>query len=348
MKRLLVLLLVFILTFSLAACGEKIPEAPVETPPASQQPEVPAEPEAPAEPEIPAQPELPAEPETPAEPEAPAEPERYIAPGKRKEIKNILFIGNSFSYRLVEELYGISKKAGHDVNVYNVYHAGCTLKDHWTWLTDAEAGKGQYGMWETNDTGWKKIMTDVSIHEALPHAEWDVIVLQPYISPGKTVTNDAALQSTQPYAENYVKYLRDNFPNAEILLFEHWAWQVGHASVPSVSVQTRQYEGIRYAAEQLSQLLDIPMVPCGDAWQLCRQNPLLGDALCLAKDLFHDGDREGGQFINACVFFEVIFGEKCQDVGWRPEYAYLEERNAAMEVASHQAVVDIFGEEYFN
>ena len=140
-----------------------------------------------------------------------------------KDCMQISVTADGEGYRLVEELYGISKKAGHDVNVYNVYHAGCTLKDHWTWLTDAEAGKGQYGMWETNDTGWKKIMTDVSIHDALPHAEWDVIVLQPYISPGKTVTNDAALQSTQPYAENYVKYLRDNFPNAEILLFEHWA-----------------------------------------------------------------------------------------------------------------------------
>ena len=344
MKRFLALLLAGIMVLSLAACGGKTTTTPDQTPPVA---ETPVTPETPAEPETPAVPETPAEPEAPAEPETPAEPAPYVAPGKRKEIKNILFIGNSFSYRLVEELYGISKKAGHDVNVYNAYHAGCTLKDHWTWLTDKTAGAGQYGLWETNETGWKKIMTDVSIDDVLPHKDWDVIVLQPYLSPAKTITDNVALQSTQPYAENYVNYLRENFPNAELLLFEHWAWQVGHSSVPNESVQTRQYEGVRYACQQLSQQLNIPMVPCGDAWQLCRQNPLLGDALCLTKDLFHDGDREGGQFINGCVFFEVIFGEKCQDVAWRPDYAYAEERNLAMEEASHAAVVAIYGEDYF-
>ena len=53
-----------------------------------------------------------------------------------KEIKNILMIGNSFCSYYPEELYGIAKAAGYDINVANLYESGCPVKDHWTWLND--------------------------------------------------------------------------------------------------------------------------------------------------------------------------------------------------------------------
>ena len=53
-----------------------------------------------------------------------------------KEIKNILMIGNSFCTYYPEELYGIAKAEGYDLNIASLYESGCPVKDHWTWLND--------------------------------------------------------------------------------------------------------------------------------------------------------------------------------------------------------------------
>jgi len=343
MKRFALLLALCML---LTACVTKVPETEIPDAPAVQ-PEVPAVtpsvPVAPAEPETPADPEVPAEPETPAEPE----PEPFTAPGKRKEIKNILLIGNSFSYRLVDELYEIAKAAGHDINVYNAYHGGCTLEDHWTWLTDKEKGKGQYGMWETNETGWKKIKVDVDIHEILAHREWDVITLQPYFTPTRAGSVKKAVKNCTPYAENYLNYLKENFPSADLFWYETWSFDIGYSGITSEASQATVARNIHEASLQICAENNVPMIPCGTAWQLARSNPVVGNVLCLAKDLAHDGDREGGQFINASVFFEAIFGESCVGNPWRPSYAYVEDRNVAMQEASHAAMLEIYGEDYF-
>ena len=343
MKKLFAILLLLSLMLSLAACGSQAPAAKT---PAADTPAVETtEPEvSPVEPEAPAEPEVPAEPETPAEPE----PEAYVAPGKRKEIKNVLLIGNSFSYRLVDELYYIAKAAGYDINVYNAYHGGCFIKDHWTWLTDPEAGKGQYGMWETNETGWKKIKVDVDIHEILAHKEWDVITLQHHFTPSNSGTVKKALKAATPYAADYLTYLKENYPNADIIWYEPWAMDVGYSGITSLSIQASLFKSIHEASLQISQENGVPMLPCGLAWQNARSMEEVGTVLCLAKDLAHDGDVEGGQYINGCVFFETIFGESCIGNTWRPtEYALEETRVIGMQQAAHNAMLEIYGEEYF-
>mgnify|MGYP003291041580 CR=1 FL=1 len=344
MKRFALLLALCML---LTACVTKVPETEIPDAPAVQ-PEVPAVtpsvPVAPAEPETPAEPEVPAEPETPAEPE----PEPFTAPGKRKEIKNILLIGNSFSYRLVDELYYIAKAAGYDINVYNAYHGGCFIKDHWTWLTDEEKGKGQYGMWETNETGWKKIKVDVDIHEILAHKEWDVITLQHHFTPSNSGTVKNALKNATPYAADYLAYLKENYPNADIIWYEPWAMDVGYSGITSLSIQSSLFKSIHEASLQIAQENEVPMLPCGLAWQNARANEVVGNILCLAKDKAHDGDVEGGQYINGCVFFETIFGKSCVGNTWRPtEYALEEARVLAMQQAAHDAMLEIYGEDYF-
>ena len=35
-----------------------------------------------------------------------------------------------------EELYGLAKAVGYELNVANLYESGCPVKDHWTWLND--------------------------------------------------------------------------------------------------------------------------------------------------------------------------------------------------------------------
>ena len=48
-----------------------------------------------------------------------------------KEVKNILMIGNSFCYYYVEELCGIAKADGYELNVANLYKSGAPLSVHY-------------------------------------------------------------------------------------------------------------------------------------------------------------------------------------------------------------------------
>ncbi|MBO5868831.1 MAG: hypothetical protein J6Q54_07990, partial [Oscillospiraceae bacterium] len=95
-----------------------------------------------------------------------------------------------------------------------------------------------------------------------------------------------------------------------------------------------------------------------DAWELCRQT--LEDAgiasnLCARLgnngnlgDGSHDGDIGGGQFLNACVIFEILTGIDCRTVDYRPVYTYGGQTynmddtlfNAIRE-AAHKAVAEI-------
>jgi hypothetical protein len=62
------------------------------------------------------------------------------------------------------------------------------------------------------------------------------------------------------------------------------------------------------------------------------------------SDLSHDGDVGGGQYLNACVWYEVLFGESCVGNTFRPNYKYNgTSMNMLIDVetlqqAAHQAV----------
>ena len=71
-----------------------------------------------------------------------------------------------------------------------------------------------------------------------------------------------------------------------------------------------------------------------------------GDTLCNKKgqnsgDNYHDGDTGGGQFLNACVWFEILTGKSCVDNTFKPSYSLSETKRAALKSAAHQAVEDM-------
>ena len=58
-------------------------------------------------------------------------------------------------------------------------------------------------------------------------------------------------------------------------------------------------------------------------------------------DYYHDGDIGGGQYLTACTWFEVLFGQSCIGNSWRPPYAISEEKITALQEAAHQAVANL-------
>ena len=266
--------------------------------------------------------------------------------GNENKAVNLLMIGNSFCYYFVDELYGIGQAAGVDINVTNLYEAGCRIDEHWTWLNDKTAGADKYEFWLTNSMGRYRHGDIRTSYEALAYLDWQQISVQQHFTIGKTKSYEAAIESCIPHAKNVYDYIKNSNPNAQLYWQAHWAFGVGHDTVPDVATQTRQYINARAASVTVCEENGVAMIPTGDAWQLARADSMIGDTLC-KNDNSHDGTTGGGQYLNACVWFEVLTGKSCIGNTWRPEtYNLSEEKVVALQQYAHEAVAAVYGADY--
>lgn len=256
--------------------------------------------------------------------------------------ENMLFIGNSFCYYFVQELQGVAAANGHAVNIANLYEAGCRIDEHWEWLNNPQ---NKYELWITNDFGRFLVGGIKNLQEALPLLSWEKITVQQHFTPGKAKTYEVALESCTPYAKNMFDYLKTNYPDAQLYWHEHWSFQVGHDTVPDQATQAFQYENLRAASITISEENGVTMIPGGDAWELARADSMFGDTLC-KSDNIHDGDTQGGQYLNACVWYETLFRESCIGNSWRPDYRLSETKIQALQAYAHQAVATYLGSDF--
>ena len=240
---------------------------------------------------------------------------------------NILMIGSSFCYYYVEELYGLLDAAGIQASVCNVYYSGCPLEKHWTWW---KSGEAHYEYYETNGGGRVKT-ENVNLEWCLKQKNWDIISLQE--STSKIYTPGAAvhLETTKQWRTELWGYLKEQFPMSRHLWHQPWASQVGtnYNGYVMESFEQQQYntDQIKEFAIAVCKELELERVNTGEAWQIVRKDYSY-DKLCarIGKgenhegDCSHDGDWGGGQYLNACVWFEVITGESCVGNTYRPQY----------------------------
>ena len=302
--------------------------------------------------------------------------EIYI-PRADKEIKNILMIGNSFCTYYPEELYGIAKADGYELVIASLYESGCPVADHWNWwlqkkaeytlyITSAKYNKGD----NKQDVYKGKLIT---LQDSLDYAkkelgaDWDVITLQQHFNPERATNYNKGRMDTVYYAKKLFDKIRTG--HSESLLFWHetWAYQVGYAvadkyienpktdiPIPDVETQTLTYENIKKISKEIEEENNVNMIPCADAWQIARADARVGDVLCARLgengnlgDYYHDGDIGGGQYLNACVWYEVLMGESCIGNTWRPKnYTLSEEKIVALQEAAHAAVAAVYGPGY--
>ncbi len=257
---------------------------------------------------------------------------------------NLLMIGNSFCFYFVQELYGISQAAGVNINVTNLYEAGCYVEEHWSWLNDPVNGRDKYEFWITNEMGRFRHGDIRTIHEALAYMDWDIITLQQHFAHG-IVDYDVEFAACQPYAKNLFDHLKQNHPDSKLYWQETWAYQVGHSKMPSTAEQSARQDRIIKASNAIATENGVDLVPSGHAWKIARANSAIGDTLCLS-DLYHDGDLGGGQYLNACVWFEVLTGKSCIGNTWRPNYRLSEDKIVELQKAAHEAVASVYGADY--
>ena len=242
---------------------------------------------------------------------------------------DVLMIGNSFCYNYVEELYGLAAAAGIPMRVCNVYYSGCKMYEHYNWWM---AGESNYQFYITDAEG-RRGVGGKSLEWCLAQGEWDVISLQE--SSGRVRNNGGAIASLEKDRICYdtlLPYLEAQFPRARTLWHQTWALQIGYTSgsytLSTVEEQTAYYEVVKEHSTLIADTYGWELVPSGDAWQIIRAGGY--DNLCarLGKgenhegDYHHEGDIGGGQYLNACVWFEIITGQSVLGNTYVPTYTY--------------------------
>ncbi len=149
----------------------------------------------------------------------------------------------------------------------------------------------------------------------------------------------------------------------------------GEKTVETVADRTAFYQNAKAAAEYIAAdaagLIkpDVNRLPNGDAWYKMRMSSQYhatgtvltdknGDAYVdkdltgadgsLYGDYSHAGNTGGGQYLNACVYYEVILGLDCRENDWTPTaYNLDEDLRKMLQAAAHEAVVEVYGEDHF-
>lgn len=275
-----------------------------------------------------------------------------------KEVINILMIGNSLCFYYVEELAGIAAANGKEINVCNLYYSGCSLEQHWNFYTNNEA-KCQF--WHTNSKGRLerpiKTLTDaLGYAKKRLGSDWDVITLQ---QDSSVLTKAQSL----PYAEKLYDVIKTSSPDALLYWHQQGTFELvtGNDNPPqkfyaldTIEQQQQQHKAIRELAYMVAEAEGVNVIPVGDAWEIAHADSAIGQTLCRRKginndlgDYGHEGDIGGGQYLNACVWYEVLMAESCIGNTWRPtDYELSEEKIEILQRAAHEAVAAVYGADY--
>lgn len=261
-------------------------------------------------------------------------------------VRRILMIGNSFCFYYAEDLYGLLSTAGEEAVVANVYYSGCPLQRHVLWY---ENGEANYEYYVTDRDGRSKKM-NASLAYCLDAQDWDVISIQQHFYPALTMDQDATMNSCRPAADELVAIIREHCPEAELCWHETWAYQTGYSRDDTLGpvteeIQTTQYQTIRDVSREVAEELGLRFIPCGDAWQAARSDPSIGDTLCCDStrndglgDDYHDGNIGGGQYLNACVWFETLTGKSVVGNLFYPAYSLTRDKMNTLQRIAHETV----------
>lgn len=266
------------------------------------------------------------------------------------------------------------------VEIYNLYYSGCKLNQHYDWWI---SGAANYELYKTDENGRKKQTPDAgtawSLEDTLMQGKWDYISLQGASTEVDYVTQntESICAAIIPYTEPLLERFHELFPDAQLLWHRTWAFEDGR--VTSARIYNEEslaaYDaGMQAACDYMcnefdqDKPYDLIMVNSGAAWSVARaENAKLETSLipegglCArlnvrnentypyfsgnanAGDGYHDGDIGGGQFLNACVWYETITGQSVLENSYQPsldngKYELSDALAALLRNAAHAAL----------
>lgn len=256
----------------------------------------------------------------------------------------ILMTAASFSYYYVEELYGMFEAAGIKAKVCDMYKGSTGLDkcyEYW------KAGENCFQLRVMDENGLK-VQEAVNMDYCLRAYNWDLISFQDGSASFRTTPAQQTLVRTRPYLQEMTDYVRKLLPKTKLYMQQVWAYDIGFDrfgfKMESREQQEEMHQRSRDYTLAACEEFQLSRVPSGDAWAIARQSAVVGN-LCarLAEnngegDYYHDGDIGGGQYLNACVWFETLTGQSCIGNTYRPDYALSEDLITVLQNAAHQAV----------
>ena len=277
----------------------------------------------------------------------------------------VFFVSNSTCYYFTDELYGLLSAAGYeDVNLCLVYVSGCSLQQHHGFW---KSGEGAYQFRVLNKNGLQ-IMEETSLESALRHLNWDIISFDNNARSFASGDVQTSLSNAEPYFGELYAAIKEQYPLSRYFWHEVWANEIGYSMAFKMETKEQRsqvHNAKKGVAQIMADTYGVEIVPTGDAWEKVRDlelfsTPVAGIpvdkfTLCtrvqngqIKDDYSHDGDMGGGQYLNACVWFEIITGESCVGNSFRPKYEFLgvdcslsEEKITILQNAAHEAVTEL-------
>ena len=255
------------------------------------------------------------------------------------KVLKVLVIGNSFSTGWPDELNGLLAEKEIKAEIWTVYYSGCSLTMHWNWL---ENGRKNYRLRHHKQEGGTDDFNEVGLDYCLKKRNWDVISLQH--DYGATLNTDFDAETFHKRANLTAKklydYIRERYPKSRLVFHEEWAYNVGWSrngkSVATKEVQEKMYHNIHRHATSVHEQNGVQVIPSGTAWQIARARD---DSWDMTRDQYHDGPATGGQYLNACVWFESLTGQSCVGSTWRPSALEISaEQMTILQNVAHEAV----------
>ncbi len=261
--------------------------------------------------------------------------------GKPKTVR-LVTVGNSFSQNATRYLKDLVEAAGHTLVHRPLSIGGASLELH---ASKAEA-------FERDPKDEKGLYGKQSLTQVLAEGDWDFVTIQ------QASIKSHDLATYRPFAGKLHATIKKAAPKAEILIHQTWAYRSDDPRFTKPSdkpgepaTQKAMYDGLANAYETIAKELGIRIIPVGAALYLADTDPNWGyqldkkfdfknakqPALPDEKNSLHTGYRWGkakdgkialgidghhannaGQYLGACVFFEILYQESSVGNPFRP------------------------------
>ncbi len=259
----------------------------------------------------------------------------------------ILTAAASNSHYFLDELYGLLEAAGVKAKVCNLMRSSTGINlfhEYW---------KNGESVFEViiHDENGKTVLENMNLESALTLYNWDIFNMQEGSSPHRTTTPEQAAADRYTAHKELVAYVREKLPNAELYYQEIWSYDIGFDRFNYQMTTKEQQLDFSARIKEYTQIVcdefGLKMIPSGSAWVIAREQPNT-EHLCARLsynngegDYYHDGDIGGGQYLNACVWFETLTGKSCIGNTFVPDYmSQMLVDLETLQNAAHQAVAE--------
>ncbi len=261
---------------------------------------------------------------------------------ERKDEIKVLAIGNSFTVDATRYLHDIAASDGVDILAGNLYYPGCTISQHYAWAQKQEEAKYRY-YYENGEIVLNNAATEagvITLDMVLEREDWD------YITIHQGVVTAGDLSTYQPHFVNLCKYIKEQEPQAEILVHQTWPYEQsergetcdyqGFAKYDNDQelMWTKMKSAYETAAKSVIGLKTengisitdredgLRMIPAGEAVQLARATTEFSDGLPEEQRLSRDGYHMGwgyGRYLLGMTWYTFFKGDSATDNTYIPE-----------------------------